>query len=62
GYPQAIAFLRGWSSQAELRDALVRATRRYARRQRSWLRSEPGVVWAAPGAVEQAAREKLGWP
>ncbi len=61
GYPQAVAFLRGWSTLPELRDALVRATRRYARRQRSWLRSEPGIVWAAPDAVEQAAREKLGW-
>jgi len=61
GYPQALAFLNGWSTREELRTALVRATRRYARRQRSWLRSEPGVSWLAPDSVESAAREKLGW-
>jgi len=62
GYPQALAFLRGWSTRDELRSALVRATRRYARRQRSWFRAEPGIAWLAPEGVEAAAREKLGWP
>jgi tRNA dimethylallyltransferase len=61
GYPQALAFLNGWSTDAELRSSLTRATRRYARRQRSWLRSEPGVTWVTPEALEAAAREKLGW-
>jgi tRNA dimethylallyltransferase len=62
GYPQALAYLRGWSSRAELRTALVRATRRFARRQRSWFRNEPGAVWLDPASLEAAAREKLGWP
>jgi len=62
GYPQALAYLRGWSTRDELRLSLVRATRRYARRQRSWLRTEPGVTWLPPEAVAAAAREKLGWP
>ncbi|HTX55930.1 MAG TPA: tRNA (adenosine(37)-N6)-dimethylallyltransferase MiaA [Candidatus Acidoferrales bacterium] len=61
GYPQVLAHLRGWSTFAELHASLVRATRRYARRQRSWLRSEPGALWVAPEAVEAVAREKLGW-
>ncbi len=61
GYPQALAYLRGWSAYAELRASLVRATRRYARRQRSWLRGEPGITWVAPASLEAAAREKLGW-
>ena len=61
GYPQALAFLRGWSTQDELRASLVRATRRYARRQRSWFRAEPGVTWVSPALVEAVAREKLGW-
>ena len=61
GYPQALAFLRGWNTDDELRGSLVRATRRYARRQRSWLRSEPGVTWVVPAALEAAAREMLGW-
>jgi tRNA dimethylallyltransferase len=62
GYPQALAFLHGWSTHDELRAALVRATRRYARRQRSWFRAEPGIVWLPPEQIEAAAREKLGWP
>jgi tRNA dimethylallyltransferase len=61
GYPQALAFLQGWSTHDELRTSLVRATRRYARRQRSWFRAEPGITWVSPALVEAAAREKLGW-
>ncbi|HLX26748.1 MAG TPA: tRNA (adenosine(37)-N6)-dimethylallyltransferase MiaA, partial [Candidatus Cybelea sp.] len=40
GYPQAHAYLRGWSTMSELHASLARATRRYARRQRAWFRSE----------------------
>ena len=61
GYPQALAYLRGWCTAAELRALLVRATRRYAKRQATWFRSEPDTQWIAPGRIEQAAREKLGW-
>ncbi len=61
GYPQALAFLRGWSSFAETRLALARATRRYARRQRAWFRAEPQTHWVAPADLERAARELLGW-
>ncbi len=61
GYPQALAFLRGWNTHSELRASLVRATRRYARRQRSWFRAEPGITWVSPALIEGVAREKLGW-
>ncbi len=61
GYPQAIAFTRGWCTRAELRDLLVRATRRYAKRQTTWFRSEPDTVTAAPSDVERLARESLQW-
>ncbi|HKU81866.1 MAG TPA: tRNA (adenosine(37)-N6)-dimethylallyltransferase MiaA [Candidatus Tumulicola sp.] len=61
GYPQALAYLRGWATRAELRASLLRATRRYARRQRAWFRSERDAVWLAPEAVDAAVREKLGW-
>ncbi len=61
GYPQALAYLRGWSTRAEMREALALATRRYARRQRAWFRSEPATRWVAPGDIERAARELLGW-
>ncbi|MGA8576015.1 MAG: tRNA (adenosine(37)-N6)-dimethylallyltransferase MiaA [Candidatus Cybelea sp.] len=61
GFPQALAHLRGWSTEAELRAALERATRRYARRQRAWFRGEPETVWIAPARVRALVREKLGW-
>lgn len=61
GYPQTLAFLNGWSTHAEMRATLARATRRYARRQRSWLRSEPGLTWAKPLEVATVARERLAW-
>jgi tRNA dimethylallyltransferase len=62
GYTQALAYASGWSTREELRASLVRATRRYARRQRSWLRSEAAVTWLKPGDVTKAVKEKLGWP
>jgi len=54
GYPQAFAFLSGACTRAELRALLARATRRYAKRQRTWLRSEPAVCWATPGDVSHS--------
>ncbi len=63
GYPQAFAFLAGWSTEAELRAALVRATRRYAKRQRTWFAKEPGLVRVATSGAERnleaLARETL---
>ncbi len=61
GYPQALAYLRGWSTRRELRASLERATRRYARRQRAWFRGEPATLWADPQRVGDIVREKLGW-
>jgi tRNA dimethylallyltransferase len=61
GYPEALVYLRGWCTRDELRALLARATRRYARRQRTWFRGERVAQWCAPDAVETAVREKLGW-
>jgi tRNA dimethylallyltransferase len=61
GYPQAFAFLRGWVTYEELRTSLIRATRRYARRQRAWFRYEPDVLWARPDELESLCIERLGW-
>lgn len=44
GYREALAYLAGWSTRAELRSQLVRNTRRYAKRQATWFRTEPGLV------------------
>ncbi|MGH7707036.1 MAG: tRNA (adenosine(37)-N6)-dimethylallyltransferase MiaA [Vulcanimicrobiaceae bacterium] len=65
GYPQALAYLDGLLSAGELRAALVRATRRYAKRQRTWFRSERDVTWIPPDhafdAIAATARDSLGW-
>lgn len=61
GYPQALAFLHGWCTREELHALLVRATRRYAKRQGTWFRSEPGVTHIARERARAAAREKLEW-
>jgi tRNA dimethylallyltransferase len=61
GYPQALAYLRGWCTHAELQALLVRGTRRYARRQRAWFRGERDALWLPAERVAQAVREKLGW-
>jgi tRNA dimethylallyltransferase len=61
GYREALAYAAGWSTAAELRAQLIRATRRYAKRQATWFRSEPGVVRVPAAACETVARERLGW-
>jgi tRNA dimethylallyltransferase len=48
GYPQANAYLRGLATRKELRMHLMRATRRYAKRQETWFRSEPDVERVRP--------------
>jgi tRNA dimethylallyltransferase len=44
GYREALAYLAGFSTRDELRTHLVRNTRRYAKRQATWFRTEPGLV------------------
>lgn len=57
GYAQALGELDGEMTQAEAVASTQAATRRYARRQESWLRPDPRVQWldaAAPELLEQA--------
>ena len=57
GYAQALGELAGEMTQAEAVASTQAATRRYARRQESWLRPDPRVQWldaAAPDLLEQA--------
>jgi tRNA dimethylallyltransferase len=44
GYREALAYLAGFSTGDELRARLIRITRRYAKRQATWFRTEPGLV------------------
>ena len=65
GYREALAYLRGRMTSAELRDRLARATRRYAKRQATWFRTEPDVITLPVGDAQRsavaAAREMPGW-
>lgn len=45
GYREAALVLQGRLGIDELREALAIATRQYAKRQDTWFRSEPGVLW-----------------
>ncbi|MGW5241294.1 tRNA (adenosine(37)-N6)-dimethylallyltransferase MiaA [Monashia sp. NPDC004114] len=45
GYSQAIAVIDGALTEDQARLDTAQATRRYARRQESWFRADPRVVW-----------------
>jgi tRNA dimethylallyltransferase len=45
GYREVIALLNGETDEEEARAATKAATRRFARRQDSWFRKDPRVVW-----------------
>ena len=45
GYAQVLAMLDGGFDDAGAREATARATRRFARRQRSWFRRDPRISW-----------------
>jgi len=73
GYREVVALLEGRLRQSELRDAIVVATRRYAKRQETWFRHQlrdagrgtgDGGVWtldATEQADELAARIHERW-
>jgi tRNA dimethylallyltransferase len=65
GYREALAYLAGLSTYDELRAHLVRNTRRYAKRQATWFRTEPGLVRVpaadAPAAIAAEAGALPGW-
>jgi len=68
GYPDVFAYLDGLYSRDELRTRLIRQTRRYAKRQRTWFRWEPEAQPVAAAeregaldAIAALARERLGW-
>ena len=63
GYREALAYLAGWSARDELRTQLVRNTRRYAKRQATWFRTEPGLVRVpAEGALARAVEQAGALP
>jgi tRNA dimethylallyltransferase len=57
GYAQVLRHLDGEWTEQRAREETVRATRRFARRQESWFRRDPRVVWLdaeAPDLVDRA--------
>lgn len=59
GYPQANAYLRGLATRKELRMHLIRATRRYAKRQETWFRSEPDVERVRPERAREIVLARM---
>jgi tRNA dimethylallyltransferase len=51
GYRQVMEMIQKNMSLSEAMEAVNRATRRYAKRQRTWFRSEPGVEWVTPDSI-----------
>lgn len=59
GYRQMWAYLRGELSQSAMRERAIIATRQLAKRQMTWLRTEPDAHWLPPAAPMQAPLEFL---
>jgi tRNA dimethylallyltransferase len=66
GYREMRACVEGRTDLATALAATIRATRRFARRQRTWFRREPDVVWRHPdddaAAIAAAAAEFVAGP
>ncbi|WP_292864613.1 tRNA (adenosine(37)-N6)-dimethylallyltransferase MiaA [Microbacterium sp.] len=60
GYAQALAHLEGAIGQDEAIAQTQALTRRYARRQVSWFRRYPGIVWTGPDADAAALADSIG--
>jgi tRNA dimethylallyltransferase len=58
GYQQALAQLDGELNQEQAKAQTVQATRRFVRRQRSWFRRDPRIVWL-DGASATLTRDAM---
>jgi tRNA dimethylallyltransferase len=52
GYAQVLRFLAGECTREEAHTQTVLATRRFVRRQESWFRHDPRVIWLPAGAAD----------
>lgn len=67
GYRQLCAFLEGAISLDEAVQIMKRDTRRYAKRQMTWFRSDPSTIWVEQaldkaGGIEMMVRDFLAAP
>jgi len=63
GYREVMAHLRGELTEAEAREQTATATRRFARRQDSWFRKDPRILWLRyddPELVDKAVAAVAG--
>ena len=63
GYAQVLAMFEGRYTPEQARQETVAATRRFARRQESWFRRDPRIVWlpaTAPDLLDQALAAVTG--
>ena len=56
GYREVAAYLDGDPALDEARERTVVATRRFARRQDSWFRKDPRIVWVGYDDPERVGR------
>jgi tRNA dimethylallyltransferase len=59
GYRTLWRHLDGEITQEEALEEIIADTRRYAKRQRTWLRSEPNLVWVGPDSQENLLGQVL---
>jgi tRNA dimethylallyltransferase len=66
GYKELVSVVEGGTGLEEAVDAVKRASRRYAKRQLTWFRADPRVVWfdvteVAPEVAAEAIWAALDW-
>lgn len=59
GYREVGELLAGRLSEAEARESIAVTTRRYAKRQRTWFRAEPGLEWTDASRPDEALAHAL---
>lgn len=59
GYREVLAAIDAGRETGDVRDEVKRSTRRYAKRQRTWFRKEPGVVWLDAGLDPRDQAERV---
>jgi tRNA dimethylallyltransferase len=52
GYRHIVNFIEGHCTWDEMLRTLKRDTRRYAKRQMTWFKADPAVIWKEPEAIE----------
>jgi tRNA dimethylallyltransferase len=59
GYKEILSFLTGQSDLATALDLMKRDTRRYAKRQLTWFRREPGCTWVSGFGIDSGVSRSV---